>query len=246
MQNPYSKTDRNLQRERIEIMKKSLLAILAASIFTSAAAPTAYAGDASFAEQLVQQATLLSQYSTQADQLQQQISMLQNAYANSAGLPIQAWPSAQDYLNSLNGLIKNTQGLTYEADNLSGQIQQQFGNGKTILPGYSQQLSTWNQNMMGQVGSVMQQYNLHANNAIGVQAAIGSLINASQTAQGRMQALQAGNQIAGIAVNEIQNLQSIVMSGNQAQLNYIANQTSKDQQAALKQQEFLRKAEGKY
>lgn len=227
-------------------MKKTLLAIIAASIFTSVSAPAAYAGDASLGLQLVQQATLIDQYTTHAQQLQQQISMLQNAYANSAGLPLQAWPTAQGYLNSLTGLIRNAQGLTYAADNLAGQIEEKYGNGQTTLKVFSQQLAAWNQNMMSQVGNVMQQYNMHANNAISTQAALNTIMNASQTAQGRMQVLQAGNQIAGIAVNELQSLQSIVMAGNQVQANYIANQTAKEQQGALKQKEFLRKAEGKY
>lgn len=227
-------------------MKKTLLAIIAASIFTSASAPAAYAGDASLGLQLVQQATLIDQYTTHAQQLQQQISMLQNAYANSAGLPLQAWPTAQGYLNSLTGLIRNAQGLSYAADNLAGQIEEKYGNGQTTLRGFSQQLTSWNQNMMSQVGNVMQQYNMHANNAIGTQAALNTIMNASQTAQGRMQVLQAGNQIVAIAVNELQSLQSIVMAGNQVQANYIANQTAKEQQGALKQKEFLRKAEGKY
>lgn len=226
-------------------MKKILITFALASTLASAPA-ISYCGDATLGEQIVQQGTLLEQYSTQAQQLQQQISMLQNMYANTAGLPIQAWGNAQGYLTELGNLIKNTQGLTYTSENLLNQVQQQFGDGQTLLPNYSQQVGTWNQNMMGQVSSVMRQYNMHANNAIAVQNALGTIMNASQTAQGRMQVLQAGNQIAGIMVNEIQNLGSIVMAGNQAQLNHISIQTAKQQQMDLRKKDFLRKAEGKY
>ena len=225
--------------------KKLIVASLAVLIF--ATAPTfACCGDASLGEQIVQQATLIDQYSTQADQLQQQIAMLQNAYANSVGLPIQAWASAQSHLNELTGLLQNTQGITYASQNLLGQVQQQYGDGASLLPNYGQQLTTWNQNMMAQISSVLQQYNLHTNNATAAQSALQQIMNASQSAQGRMQVLQAGNQIAGIAVNELHNLQQIVMSGNQAQLNYLANKSAQEQQDRMKAQQFLRKAVGSY
>lgn len=204
------------------------------------------ASDATLGYQIVQQGTLLEQYATQAEQLQQQISLLQDAYRNSAGLPLQAWGSAQGYLNELQSLIQNTQGLTYNSSNLLGQVETQYGDGKSILPKYRDQMAGWNQNMMGQVSSVMRQYNMHSNNQIAAQNSLNNLMNASNTAQGRMQVLQAGNQIAGIMVNEIQGLQNIMMAANQAQLNQIANQTAKEQQAELKKKEFFRKAEGKY
>ena len=225
--------------------KKLIVACLATLVFASAPA-LACCGDASLGEQIVQQGTLLEQYSTQADQLQQQIAMLQNAYANSAGLPIQAWASAQSHLNALTELLQNTQGITYASQNLLGQVQQQYGDGASLLPNYGQQLTTWNQNMMAQIGSVLQQYHLHTDSATAAQSALQQIMNASQTAQGRMQVLQAGNQIAGIAVNELHNLQQIVMSGNQAQLNYLANKSAQEQQDRMQAQQFLRKAEGRY
>ena len=226
-------------------MKKELITCLATLLFAS---PHIFAccGDASLGEQIVQQGTLLEQYSTQADQLQQQISMLQNAYANSAGLPIQAWGSAQSHLNDLMGLVQNTQGVTYASQNLLGQVQQQYGDGAALLPNYGQQLTTWNQNLMAQISMALRQYNLHTNSTTAAQSALQQIMNASQTAQGRMQVLQAGNQIAGIAVNELHNLQQIVMVGNQAQLNYLANKSAQEQQDRLKAQQFLRKAEGHY
>ena len=227
------------------MIKKLIAACLAALVFASAPAFSC-CGDASLGEQIVQQMTLLDQYSTQADQLQQQIAMLQNAYANSIDLPIQAWASAQSHLNELTGLLQNTQGITYASQNILGQVQRQYGDGGTLLPNYGQQLSTWNQNMMAQISSVLQQYNIQTNNATAAQNALQQIMNASQTAQGRMQVLQAGNQIAGIAVNELHNLQQIVMTGNQAQLNYLANKSAQEQQDRMKAQQFLRKAEGHY
>lgn len=196
--------------------------------------------------QIVQQGTLLEQYSTQASQLQQQISMLQDAYKNSAGLPIQAWSSAQTYINQLTGIISNASGLSYGSSNVLDQVNATYGNGNSILPDYKTRVGDWNRNILSQVGNILRVYNQQTNSAMDVQRSMETIMNASQTAQGRMQVLQAGNQIASIAVNELQNLQQVVMAGNQAQLNYIATQTEKQNQKDKAVQGFMQSRKGNW
>lgn len=219
------------------------VSILIASLVTVV---DANAADATLGYQIVQQGTLLEQYSTQASQLQQQISMLQDAYRNSTGLPIQAWSSAQSYINQLTGLIGNASGLSYSSSNVLDQVNTTYGNGETILPDYKNRVGDWNKNILSQVGSVLRAYNQQTNTALDVQRNMETIMNASQTAQGRMQVLQAGNQIASIAVNELQNLQQVVMAGNQAQLNYIASQTEKQNQREKPLKNFLKPTNGNW
>lgn len=226
-------------------MKKTIIATLIASAIVMQT-NVVVAADATLGYQIVQQGTLIEQYSTQASQLQQQISLLQDAYRNSSGLPIQAWGSAQNYINELNGILRQAEGLSYASNNTLEQVQQQYGDGDTLLPEYSQKISQWNKNVMSQISSVLRVYNAQVNTSLDTQNKLNTIMNASQTAQGRMQVLQASNQIASIAVNELQNLQTIVMAGNQAQLNYIATQTAKEQQSKADAQRFLQKSKGKW
>lgn len=226
-------------------MKKSLIAVLISSVL-AVQSPTTIAADASLGLQIVQQATLIQQYASQAEMLKQDIGMLQDAYKNSTGLPLQAWGSAISHINGVIDLLRDAQGISYASDNVMGQIYDQYGDADTYHQDYSAKVGTWNSNMMSQVGSVLGSYNRQVNTMNDTQNAMRSIINASQNATGRMQVLQAGNQLAGIAVNEMQNLQSIVMAGNQAQLNYIATQTAKEEQERKRSERFFQKAKGNY
>lgn len=225
-------------------MKKTIIAAIIASTI-AIQAPVASAADATLGYQIVQQGTLIEQYSTQARQLQQQIAMLQDAYRNSTGLPIQAWGSAQNYINELTGILSQAEGLSYGSTDVLQQVQQTYGDG-SLLPDYPQRIEQWNKNIMSQVSSVLRVYNAQVNTSLDTQNKLNTIMNASQTAQGRMQVLQASNQIASIAVNELQNLQTIVMAGNQAQLNYMATVTGKEQQSKADAKRFFQKSQGKW
>lgn len=225
-------------------MKKTIIAALIASTI-AIQAPVASAADATLGYQIVQQGTLIEQYSTQARQLQQQIALLQDAYRNSTGLPIQAWGSAQNYINELTGILSQAEGLSYGSTDVLQQVQQTYGDG-SLLPDYPQRIEQWNKNIMSQVSSVLRVYNAQVNTSLDTQNKLNTIMNASQTAQGRMQVLQASNQIASIAVNELQNLQTIVMAGNQAQLNHLATVTAKEQQSKEDAKRFLQKSRGKW
>lgn len=62
---------------------------------------------------------------------------------------------------------------------------------------------------------------------------------ASQSATGRMQVLQAANQISGLEVNQLQQLRQETMAGNSAMLNDVAKRNNEDQQDRNVQQQWL-------
>jgi P-type conjugative transfer protein TrbJ len=201
---------------------------------------------ATFPEQIVQEITLVNQYATQAQQLQQQIALLVNSYKNLATLPMQAWASATGQLQSLVNLIGNAQGLTYAAQNTAALVSAQYGKPGSILPGYDQQLQNWTGNLNSQIAAVLRHYGLQVQGFQTTQQALQQVQSASQSAAGRMQVLQAGNQIAGMLVNQMQDLQQTVMAGNQAELNYLGNQANQAQQDRNQALRFLRGAQGNY
>ena len=229
-------------------LKQSLLslALVSALVITPSAFATGLIAGATFPEQIVQEITLIDQYVTQAQQLQQQIAMLTNSYKNLANLPTQAWASAAGSLQSLVSLVGNAQGLTYAAQNTAAQVSAQYGQPGSILPGYDQQLQNWTGNLNSQIATVLQHYGLQAQDFQTTQQALQQIQSASQSATGRMQVLQAGNQIAGLLVNQMQNLQQTLMAGNQAELNYIGNQANQAQQDRNQAQRFIRGAQGNY
>jgi conjugal transfer/entry exclusion protein len=61
-----------------------------------------------------------------------------------------------------------------------------------------------------------------------------------------MQVMQAGNQISGLMVNQLMDLQATIMSAEQVRLNHVAVQENRLEQDRLRQQKFIRKAQGVY
>jgi P-type conjugative transfer protein TrbJ len=223
-------------------LKKCILAL--AAIATLGAAPahaTGMIAGATFPEQIVQEMTLVEQYATQAQQLQAQFQMVYNQAMNLKNLPTQMWPNVSGQLQSLVNLIGQAQGLTYAAQNTAAGVQQQYGvNGQD----YQTNLSQWNGNLTSQIQQALNSFGLQAQDFQTQQQALQQIQNASQSATGRMQVMQAGNQIAGLMVNQLQGLQQTIMTNGQVQMNAIGARNAQDLQKNQINQSFLNGSTG--
>lgn len=206
------------------MMKKTAIA-LCISLGSVGASAGTFTGGATFPEQIVQEITAVQQYSQLAMQLQQQLMMVQNQVRNLQSFPDQLWQSTLPTLNSLVNLVGNAQGLNYATQNTVAAVQQQYGDPTQALTDYSTRLQTWTGNTDSQVAATLQQYDLSHQNFASTQDALNAIQSASQSATGRMQVLQAGNQISGLMVNQLQSLQQDMNAGNQMLANYVAGQT---------------------
>lgn len=228
-------------------MKKINLIIGALLItLTLPAHATGMVAGATFPEQITQEITLVEQYATQAEQLQAQFQMVFNQARNLQSIPSQLWPNASAQLQSLVNLIGNAQGLSYGSQNTLAQVSAQYGSTGNVVPNYDTALQNWTANLNHQIASVLTQYGLQANDFQNTQTALQQIQNASQSASGRMQVMQAGNQISGLMVNQMQNLQSTIMAGSQAELNYMANRANQVQQDRNTAASFVKGAQGNY
>ena len=216
-------------------MKKQHNIILAAAIAFALTPASALAGTmtggATFPEQIVQAVTEVQQLAQQAQQVQEQIQMVYQQAMNLKSLPTQMWSSVSGDLNNLVNIAGQAQGLSYASQNLASQFTQTYPAAASIGNNYGQQMQTWTTNTNGQIQSMLQQNQLQANQFASQQAALQAIQNASQSASGRMQVLQAGNQIAGMEVNQIQQLQQEIMAGNSAMGAYEAQRVNQRQQA---------------
>lgn len=177
---------------------------------------------ATFPEQITQEITLVEQYATQAEQLQAQFQQIYNQAINMQTIPVQMWPNISGQLTNLVNLVGNAQGLSYAAQNTAAGIEAQYGQPNAALSNYAGSLGTWTSNNDNQIAAVLQQYNLNSQSYSSVQSALASIQSQSQSAAGRKEVLQAGNQISGLMVNQLQTLQSDIEAGNQVQMNALA------------------------
>jgi P-type conjugative transfer protein TrbJ len=97
-----------------------------------------------------------------------------------------------------------------------------------------------------QIGAALQQLGYNANNFSTTQSALQQIQLASQTSAGGLQAIQAGNQIAGMMVNETQGLHGTIIAADQARLNAVAKQENGKYQDEILYRNFFRNHSGQY
>ncbi|MHB1580361.1 MAG: P-type conjugative transfer protein TrbJ [Acidithiobacillus sp.] len=197
--------------------------VLAVAVSLAMAAPVAtfagtLTGGATMPEQIVQEVTAVMSLAKQAQSVENQIQMVYNQALNLEQVPIQLWNSVTAPISALMGVVQNAKGLAYSAQNIGTNFNNLYGNGMPPLgSSYSQSLNSWNANTDDQIKSMLRQFNLQSAQFANVQSGTQTLVNAGQSASGRMAALQAADGIAGVEVGQIQELQQDVMAEAAAQ-----------------------------
>lgn len=224
-------------------MKKQHNFILATAIAFALIPASALAGTltggANFPEQVVQEATAVQQLAQEAQQVQEQIQMVYDQAKNLESMPTQMWSSVSGDLNNLVNIAGQAQGLSYAGQNIASQFGQTYPAASSIGTNYTQQMQTWTTDTNSQIQSMLQQNHLEAQQFTSQQSALQAIENASQSAAGRMQVLQAGNQISGMLVNQLQQMQQETMAANSSMGAYEAQQVNQQQQATNDENSYI-------
>lgn len=223
------------------VIRKAMAALVTAaamSIYGAHAGGGMSGGSTEFT-QMANNAELVSIYSSEIEQIAQQLQMVQNMVQNTNQLPVQMWSSVEGQLASLVNAITTVNGVVNATENALAITEQQFGNGG-LLDNYEYRLRSWNQGVNNQIGTALRNMGLNAGQFQTRQQALSQIQSASQSATGRMQVLQAGNQIAGLMVNEMQSLHATIISAEQARLNAVAVEANRKYQERQALDKFLR------
>ncbi len=166
------------------------------------------------------------------NQITNQLDQIQNQAKNLANMPMSAWDNAQDALSQMSNIMSEGNNISYAMQDVSAKMKQMYPgyedfsttSGKT----YQQQYKGWTddnmQNLTNTMG-VLRQNNDDMQNESGL---VNQLKSLSGGAQGNLQAVQAGNQIAAEQVAQLQKLRALMMAQTQAQTKYMAMQTQKE------------------
>lgn len=219
-------------------IKKSLLAValLGALVSGNTARAGAVAG-ATEPTQILNNIQLVASYAQQAQQTVTQINQYETMLRNL----MNSTPS--ELLGQAAGALWNDQNMTQTFQNLStivmaGQkvaytlqnTDQLFHN---LHPGYGSAFDfqnayrSWSDNTLGSVQNALSLISAHASNFANEQSMVKELQSRSQTAQGQMQVLQAGNDIGVAMVGQMQQLRQLQMAQIQQEGQYIAGQQNK-------------------
>ena len=173
---------------------------------------------------------MVKQVTTQAQMLQQQIQQYQNMIVNTATLPAQAWGQTMQSINSVNNLLRQAQSLSYQSANIEQQIRSKYQgysgySGAGITSATMQdKYRQWSDDTNSALTTTMQALGLQNDQLGDEDALMRQLESMGDTAQGRMQAAQVGNQLAAQAVRQTQKLRQLQMMQLQLQASYMAQQ----------------------
>lgn len=218
---------------------RKAVTVLSAALFVSNSHASGVVAGATEFTQIANNIELVSIYSAEIEQVARQLQMVQNMVQNTNQLPIQMWSSVESQLVSLVNAITSVNGVVNATEDALAMTEQQFGKGD-LLNNYENRLRLWNQGVNNQIGTALQNMGMNAGQFRTRQQALSQIQSASQSATGRMQVLQAGNQIAGLMVNEMQSLHGTIISAEQARLNAIAVESNRKYQERQALDKFMR------
>lgn len=179
---------------------------------------------ASYAEQVEQTVTQISQYQTMLTNLMQ---LTPSGALNQAAQKLWADQNMAQAFHSLRRIVIAGQSTSYTLAN----IDQNF---KRMHPGYGAKIDyqyayrDWSDNTLDAVKNATALLTTHADDFESEASMVNLLSSRSQTAQGQLQALQAGNDVGIAMVGQIQKLRQLQMAQIQAQNAHIAAQQSEN------------------
>jgi P-type conjugative transfer protein TrbJ len=190
---------------------------------------------ANYAQNVLTAARALQSNLNEAMEIANQLHQIEMEARNLARLPQAAWDSVRSDLNQLRQLAQSASGISYALQRLSTQFKELYP-GYQAPTNYEQQYQQWTDNSLTGIQQALkaaqqqsQQFEQESTNTQ-------SLTDLSSTADGQMQALQAGNMIALQLVNQLQALRHLQVMETQAQNLYMASQLQNqaEEKAAIK------------
>lgn len=200
----------------MKLHKYSIATLL--TVATTQAFAGAATGGATEPTQILNNLELLNHTVQQAQSLRYQLQNLQSLGSAAD------WGSAQGALINLASVVQQGQGLSYAlsgADQVFAQRFPGYGNGGN--GNYSQQYQTWSRTTLDSIQGALATAGLQANQFGTETAAIASIRSMSSGSQGALSAIQAGNMVAGMQVEQLQKLRQLGMAQAAEQNTFMAN-----------------------
>jgi P-type conjugative transfer protein TrbJ len=205
------------------VKSASALALVAVMATETMSPIPAYAGvPGVFATEYTQ----LLNYAELAGQLEKQVLMVENQLNQLAdmakhGITItnQLFGTVASDINNLNQIVKTGQSLSYTMSNLDGSFRLRFP-GYSSSTNYGQSYQTWSQTSLDSTRGALNAAGLQNSQFNSDEALLKTLQSQSQSAVGRMQAIEVGNQIAENESEQLMKLRQLMMADIQSKAAY--------------------------
>lgn len=199
-----------------------------------------------FYQQMFEYAEQVNTALNTAEQLQTQIQQYQNMLTQGSGLPNSMFGSIAADLKSVVNIYQRSQALGRHIQNMDAQFN-------TAYPGFEDYLAQaaisgevqtrdryerWSEQGRDNVRSALGAAHINTSTFESEDAQLERMMARSQNAAGRMQAIQAGNEIASQNVQQLQKLRDLVATQINMQGNYLAQEWDRKAASEAAEQQF--------
>ncbi len=201
---------------------------------------------ANYAQAVLTAARSLQQINNQILSLQRQAQSLINEARNLTSLPVSVLGQLQQAVAQTRTLIQQAQNIAYDV----GQIDQAFQSTYGIVSMTTTDAglvnaaqSRWRNTVGGLQDALRTQATVLGNSTL-YQTQLGTLVTASQSAEGALAATQAGNQLLALQSQQLSDLTALLASQARAQDLRAAEEATAAAQAAEQRRRFLQAHNG--
>lgn len=198
--------------------------------------------------QLVEQSfEMYNQTQKLANQLRKQTAMVNDMKTQGKSLSDHEWSHTSSQLQELAQISRQGEAIAYSSANMDALYQQKYkgytaysqANGGSSAT-YSERYAEWSNTNRDSTINAMKSANLQQSQFADENVTMQTIENMGRTAQGRMQAIQVGNQIAAQQVGQMQKLRSLVMAQMQMQASHQAFEANQKDSANAKSKNFFK------
>jgi P-type conjugative transfer protein TrbJ len=170
-----------------------------------------------------------------ANQIKQIENMVQNTRTYSG-----VWDQeALSHLIRLGQIIEQEQAIAYAMSGMDRVFRERYPGYRPITD-WATVYDQWTRTTLDTLSGSLAAVRLHAGDFADEQRRIQTLTALSDSAEGRMQAIQVGNMLASEQIQQLAKLRQLMMAQINAQNVYMANLTNRDAQRAATQQEWVK------
>lgn len=199
-----------------------------------------------YAQNVLQAARALEQISNQVTSLQNEAQMLINQARQLASLPTSVLDQIEGSFSQMQGLLQQADRIAYDVQSIEQQFQQSYQNLGSNLTD-QQLVDGARQRWQTSVSAFQHSLTLGAG-AVGnlprVQTQTGTLVSASQSAVGVLQATQAGNQLLAVQSQQLADLTAMLAAQGRATALEEARKAAAQEQAREQFRRFMATGQG--
>jgi len=206
------------------LAKSATAIVLVALMATETVNPVpAYAGVpgvfATEFTQLLNYIELVGQLEQQALMVENQLAQIANQVKHGLPIPNQLFGTVAADITNLNQIVNTGQSLSYTMGNLDVAFRLRFP-GYSSSINYGQSYQTWSQTSLDSTRGALNTAGLQNSQFNSDEALLETLKGQSESAVGRMQAIEVGNQIAENQSEQLMKLRQLMMADMQSKASY--------------------------